>query len=362
MMSNIIFYAPTGKGLPAHMLGGGERGCRRTKEILETNGYSVYTVEKPNNSEGLFKYGLNALKAIVEYVALLIKKDKALVYTVGFYEKNLPLEYVVLKIAKIFGRTTVYEARNGRLVGAYNEGGKLYKKLMEATLKMADTVFAQGAEYLPLIHSVTGKEGVYTPNYVLNKNTVSEIAPRPTEQLNLIYFGRVSKSKNIDVVIKVHQHLRLQGYPVHTSIIGGISPEYQDELNSLLCETDKGEITFWGAQEFPVIAQELNKAHFFVFPSSEKMEGHSNSLTEAMTYGVVPIVSTAGFNASIVGNRDLVVEDLEPVKYADIICRIVENKQWKEYSSYVFERIKNNYTEDIVRNRILNAIERCIKG
>ena len=58
-----------------------------------------------------------------------------------------------------------------------------------------------------------------------------------------------------------------------------------------------------GQQPFERICDELQKAHFFVFPSQEKMEGHSNSLTEAMTFGVVPIVSAAGFNASIVGKN-----------------------------------------------------------
>lgn len=30
----IIFYAPVGTNLPVHLLGGGEKGCRRTREIL----------------------------------------------------------------------------------------------------------------------------------------------------------------------------------------------------------------------------------------------------------------------------------------------------------------------------------------
>lgn len=46
------------------------------------------------------------------------------------------------------------------------------------------------------------------------------------------------------------------------------------------------------------------------------MEGHSNSLTEAMTFGVVPVVSTAGFNASIVSNEELVVSDINPERYS----------------------------------------------
>ena len=86
------------------------------------------------------------------------------------------------------------------------------------------------------------------------------------------------------------------------------------------------------------------------------MEGHSNSLTEAMTFGVVPVVSTAGFNASIVGNEELVVSDINPKKYAEVIESVMKRNLWAEYSLKVYQRIKENYTEDIVRRAIIGAI------
>ncbi len=42
----IIFYAPVGTNLPVHLLGGGEKGCRRTREILSNAGYNVITMDK----------------------------------------------------------------------------------------------------------------------------------------------------------------------------------------------------------------------------------------------------------------------------------------------------------------------------
>ena len=112
-----------------------------------------------------------------------------------------------------------------------------------------------------------------------------------------------------------------------------------------------------GQQPFEKICDELQKAHFFVFPSQEKMEGHSNSLTEAMTFGVVPIVSTAGFNASIVGKEELVVTTIDAQKYADAIEKILLHNTWPMYSRYVFQRIKENYTEDRVRKSIIESIQ-----
>ena len=37
----IIFYAPVGTNVPVYMLGGGEKGCRRTREILSNAGYDL---------------------------------------------------------------------------------------------------------------------------------------------------------------------------------------------------------------------------------------------------------------------------------------------------------------------------------
>lgn len=122
------------------------------------------------------------------------------------------------------------------------------------------------------------------------------------------------------------------------------------------CKLVEDEVQILGQQPFERICEELQKAHFFVFPSQEKMEGHSNSLTEAMTFGVVPVVSTAGFNASIVSNEELVVSDINPERYADVIESIIKRNVWAKYSLNVYKRIKENYTEDIVKKNILCAV------
>lgn len=143
------------------------------------------------------------------------------------------------------------------------------------------------------------------------------------------------------------------------TLIGGYTEKYKSKLDSIVaeCGLKSQQVRFLGQQPFEKICDELQKAHFFVFPSQEKMEGHSNSLTEAMTFGVVPIVSTAGFNASIVGKEELVVTTIDAQKYADAIEKILLHNTWPMYSRYVFQRIKENYTEDRVRKSIIESIQ-----
>ena len=359
----IIFYAPVGTNLPVHMLGGGEKGCRRTREIFCNAGYNVKTIDKATMSYGVVSYVKSAVHAIVEIRKELYANSDAILYIVGFYEKNLPLEWILINSGGK-ERKTIYEARNGRLVKAYHEKGILYKKLMDSVLKRADVIFAQGLEYVEFIRKIYGKQAIYTPNYVLNRRLKPYIAERSFDTIRLVYFGRVSESKNVDVVIKVAHELEKVGYNTLTTIIGGYTEDYKAKLNQVIkeCRLRNEKVQIIGQQPFERICDELQKVHFFVFPSQEKMEGHSNSLTEAMTFGVVPVVSTAGFNASIVGNKELVVDSIDPMKYARVIESVIEKNVWSEYSLAVYRRIKENYTEDIVKKNILCAVDELEDG
>ena len=357
MKKTIIFYAPVGTGVPVHMLGGGEKGCRRTQEILKNAGYKLNTVDKPVMGKGTRQYILMAIKAYFKIIISLLANKNAILYVVGFYEKNVYLEWLILSTGKMLKHKTIYEARNGRLIKAYEDYGKRYKRFMDSILKKADVIFAQGFEYIDFIKQSIGKQAVYTPNYVMNRSLLPYEGARPFDTIKLLYFGRVSESKNIDVVLMVARELENRGYKTETTIIGGYQENYKMRLDELIQKIKLENVRFLGQQQFEVIRDELQRAHFFIFPSQEKMEGHSNSLTEAMTFGVVPIVSTAGFNASIVSQMSLVVDSMNPTEYASRIVNIIEKGQWKMYSEYVYNRIKENYTEDIVRNAILNAIE-----
>lgn len=356
MSKTIIFYAPVGTGVPVHMLGGGEKGCRRTQEILTGAGYNLITVDKPVMGKGAKQYILMAIKAYLKIIKSLLANKNALLYVVGFYEKNVYLEWLILSTGEFLHHKTIYEARNGRLIKAYADYGKQYKRFMDSILKKADVIFAQGLEYIDFIKKFFGKQAVYTPNYVMNRSLLPYEGDRPLETIKLLYFGRVSESKNIDVIFKVAGELEYRGYKTETTIIGGYQKDYKKKLDELAEKLKLYSVRFMGQQQFEVIRNELQRAHFFIFPSQEKMEGHSNSLTEAMTFGVVPVVSTAGFNASIVSKSELVVSDIDYKKYADVVERIVKDGTWREYSQYVYDRVKENYTEDRVRANILEAI------
>lgn len=356
MKKEIIFYAPVGKNMPAHLIGGAEAGCQKTMATYSEAGINTIHINRPASRAGIVKYIIGMLSAPIKLSWQCITHPKAVVHIVGFYHRTVGQEKLMLAIGKILGHKVIYEPRNGSMVVSFNEGSEAYKKTLSYLLKKADVVLCQGIEYLKFIKDKFGIDRSYYPNYIMDEFVKSNDTNRG-EIIRLVYFGRVVPSKNIDVVIRSAALLKDSGLNVTLDIIGGYSNDYKEILDNIINdESLKDVVTFYGRKPFSFIAEILRKSHYYIFPSSEINEGHSNSLTEAMGCGVVPVVSTAGFNESICGNPDLVVRNLKPESFADVIKEIERKGRWNEYSDFCHNRVLNNYTQSIVKKKLVGYV------
>ena len=77
-----------------------------------------------------------------------------------------------------------------------------------------------------------------------------------------------------------------------------------------------------------------------------------------MGCGVVPIVSTVGFNCSICGCDELVVNEIDAEDFANKIIGIENNNEWAKYSNLVYNRIKANFTQSIVSKKLIGYIDK----
>lgn len=356
-MKEIIFYAPLGNNLPSQNIGGAEVGCLKTKQIYESAGINVITLDKPAMSEGKLYYIINMLLTPIRLYILLKKHPQSILHVVGFYTKLAKFEFFLIKIGRITGHKVIYEIRNGSMIKTYEEGTPSYRKTLKKLLTIPDIVLCQGLEYVDFIQRHWSIKREYYPNYIMDDFILPNNINRP-RPIKIIYFGRVTESKNVDIIIKVLYLVRKHGIDATLEIFGGYNNKYKSTLDKII-EEEKitNYVTFYGRQPFEIIAKKLKESHYFVFPSQEKQEGHSNSLTEAMGCGVVPIVSNAGFNASICGIPELVMKSINPAEYADRIINIEKNKQWSIYSQQVYERIKENYTQTIVSKKLISYID-----
>lgn len=357
MIKKIIFYAPLGKDTPPDKIGGAEAGCLKTKAIYERAGIVVIVIDKPALSRGKVRFLFEMALVPLKLFGILIREGRNTpVHIVGFYTKIVKFEWLLMTLAHFCGHKVVYELRNGSMVQTYTSGSETYRKYLKALLIKPEIVLCQGQEYIDFIYNEWGVKRSYYPNYIMDDFMMPNNVDRP-HPVRLIYFGRVTESKNVDVTINILRYVREKGIDATLDIIGGCTDQYQGKLNKIIREGNVSDyVTFYGRKPFAFIAEKLRHSHYFVFPSSEIQEGHSNSLTEAMGCGVVPIVSTAGFNASICGNVNLVLNGINPVDYANIIVEIEHNNKWSYYSNFVYQRVKENYTERIVGDNLISTI------
>lgn len=361
MNNKVIFYAPVGNLTKGFKSGGAEAGCKKTMEVLQKGGYKVLLVEKPSRKSASMKDGMLLAFALMrvwlQLIILFSRERDSVFHIAGFYLNQAYFERLLVRTAKFFKVKCIYEIRNGGMIESYQSGTKTYQYLMDSIFKNATLVLSQGYDYVVFLKEKYGIDSVYYPNYIMdNFINANNVSRNNKEPLRLIYFGRVVPDKNIEFILDVCDILIASQYNLHLDVIGSYEDDYFDSLmRHINAKSLVDSVTFHGRMEFKDIYTYLQSSHFFIFPSKEKREGHSNALTEAMGCGVVPIASEAGFNKSVVGLPELIVSDFEAKSYASRIKKILDNEEWLQHSNFVYNRVISNYTESIVKNSLLGA-------
>lgn len=361
MTPRIYFFANFGdwKQQP---YGGGEIGNRRTLEMMRQAGYDVCLIEKYNR---IFKHTWKDAFLIVSLmvgniikffcILLLGRRKNSVVHIAGFYGSTICFERVLVGISHLLGYRTIYEMRGGGATFYYSEGAKIYRHVFETTIRRADYIFSQGQENKPLIDIIAPeKHFFYYPNCVMKAFYPNIYPNKPIDRINLLYFGRISKQKNVDIVIDTFDLLAPMNDNIYLDIIGNCTePAYAKEIKMRVDASKyNSRIVLHPACNHEKLKEYLSNKHFFIFPTAEPREGHSNALTEAMSWGLIPITTDIGFNRTIVGNDKLIVKQLTPESFATAVTSIIESEKISEFSKQVYQRIQNNYTEEIVYNKL----------
>jgi len=357
MNNSVIFYSPLGNKLAAEKVGGAECGSLKTVNILRNARIHIIPLRKPVLKKWIIPYLFQIFFTWINLLRLLIVHRKAVLHVVGVYRELMYIEWAFIVSAKILGHKTVYDIRNGDMIKEYLKRGKLYKCGMLSLLRHSYSILCQGTDYVEFIKKELNKPSFYYPNFIQQRFLAKKYPRRDTLQCRLVYFGRIVPAKNIDLMLEICCALYSRGMSLTLDLIGGCSDMYRHELELKIGKIGlpKDCVHFWGRKEFEEFFQYLNTCHFFLFPSNEPREGHSNALTEAMGCGVVPVVSDAGFNRQVVNADELVVTDTNVSSYADVIYKIWTTGQWEKYSRKMYSRVAENFTETRAKDTLLAA-------
>ena len=371
MTPRIYFFANFGDW-SRQPYGGGEIGNRRTLGMMRRAGYDVHLIEKYNRvykhtrTDVFFIFPLMAWDIIKFFCFLLFGRRKnSLVHIVGFYGTTIYFESILVGISHLLGYRTIYEMRGGGALFHYHNGSERYRRWFAATIRLADYIFSQGQENKPLIDSIDqGKRFFYYPNCVMRDFCPDTYPNKPNNRINLLYFGRVAKQKNVDVVVDAFNILAAKYSNIYLDIVGNCTePAYAEEIRRQISASEfANRITMHSACSHDKLKEHLADKHFYFFATTEPREGHSNALTEAMAWGLIPVATDMGFNRAIIGNDSLIVgrhegisdQQVNPVSFASVITQIIDAGKIQQLSMQAYQRIQDNYTEEVVYNRLIN--------
>lgn len=361
MKNRIYFYANFGD-LKRPPYGGGEAGNRKTLELFDKIGVETILIPKFKHIDGasLFVKIVKlwyAFACMVRYSAVLTfgRRRNSVVHIAGYYVKQIGYEKTLLRIAQFLGYKVTYEMRAGGATEKYNSFGRKYQKGFEYIIMHADHIFSQGLENIPLIKSIDENAKIYYyPNYVMSDFYPTAYPVKETEKVNFIYFGRLSEKKNVHVILNAFEIISSKVACTTLTLVGSFSDDnYRQRIESKINQSlFHDRISIKPACNRVELKEYLRDKHFYLFPSNEVGEGHSNALTEAMSWGLVPIASPQGFNRGVIGDNALIVDNIDEQEFADHVLRIIERNEVETYSRYAYNRVQELYTDRQALSRI----------
>ncbi len=138
--------------------------------------------------------------------------------------------------------------------------------------------------------------------------------------LRLLYVGRLSAAKNVDIIIEALARLNERGLKVTCDIVGDGAERaaLEKRMNDLRLQA---RVNFAGAVEFERVFDFYEKADVLVLASES--EGWPKAIAEAMAFGLICIGSNRGLVPWMLGEgRGLVVPPRAVTALADSLAKI----------------------------------------
>ena len=273
---------------------------------------------------GLLALGAASLSGGRQGRALITRLRPDILYV---STQTIPLWNLLGRLSRVPVLAHVHEAE-GSAASAFRLG--LALPLAAATAVVANSHYAAGVQE----RSFRPLKGRLRVVYNGVPGPPALVPPRPelTGAVRLLYVGRISERKGVNVAVQAVLRLRQQGVPVVLDIVGAIYPGYEDferQLRSTVDQAGAGEaISFHGFQTdvWPYLAA----ADIALIPS-QRDEPFGNTAVEAMLAARPAVVSnTSGLREAAGGYGS--VEFVEPGDAGQLAAAVLTIRgNWNRY-------------------------------
>lgn len=336
----ILFYGPIAKsGKPAG--GGFEAANRKNIDVLKQNGVDVVEYANPHIRR---QFGTIAKVSYLKLLFLplsMIKYKRAknvVVHTTPLYNHFLWYSIIVVYMAKLLHLPILLDIRAGSLIYLSQRKSKIWLRGVTYVLNNASVVTVEGKSYIYDIPKVFGTKTkiLYFPNITSCHNM--KYSKRDNDHINLIYFGRITKSKGSDILLRM---MKLLDSRYKLYLAGNISKD----MNDYNFQGDN--VVYLGSLSPKDLYEVLQKMHIFLFPTKWFGEGQSNSLIEAMQNGLIPISADQGFCRDVIGDCGIILpSNSNEVDYRDAILNL-SNEDISVLGMRAMKRIEEFHNIDV---------------
>jgi len=141
--------------------------------------------------------------------------------------------------------------------------------------------------------------------------------------LKLLFVGRLTASKNVDVILRSLARLKAEGRALRLGIVG--DGPIRGRLETLAVALGLADIVvFYGAVSQDKVLDFYGQSHCLVLAS--ETEGWPKAIVEAMSFGLVCIGANRGLVPQILGEgRGLVVEPGDVIALAATLARVMDD-------------------------------------
>ena len=244
----------------------------------------------------------------------------------------------------------------------------IYRPIMERFLKRADAIIIgadgviKGSSYLKPYEDkcVTIPFAVNQKIEQMGKEYLNQAKPNMQKYARFLFVGRLVYYKGVDVLINAFESVE----NAELTIIG--CGDRENDLKAYIKEHGMSEhVHFLGKVEEKRLYSEFSKCDVFVLPSVAKSEAFGLVQLEAMAYGK-PVINTnlpSGVpEVSLNGITGLTVEPGNKLELRDAMRWLVEHPYERYEMGYAArKRLEDNYTMDVMMNRILDLYKSLLK-
>ena len=348
---------------------GGQTSARRVMDGLRNAGFEIISIRRHRTElEGkilhILEVGWFAFFDLLKIIAKTMfgSRQHGAFMMLSYSGSLVPYEFIISIVIRLMGYRSMMYMKGGMVLDYYARGGKVHKWMFKKIADLQIKMFFEGMDSLHIVKNISKTPCVYFPNYIFDDLIPNFLELQPTDKINILYYGRLSPNKNVHIIVEAFNMLAEKHSNLTLTIIGGkgFYQAYVDKVDEMIKNSPYADrITRMGNTPFAEIKEMMRTQHFFVFPSKEKAEGHSNSLNEAMSQGLIPVVSDYHFNRTIVGDDKFVVKSYDAKDYADRIEQLM-HEDLHALSTESWKRIKENFTYSLVNDRIVDEIKTIV--